>query len=106
MICSNCGASITIRRKKGKKIHYNCSEYEKVGVSVGHTSNRIDEDFLVEYILFRLNELIERDFDIINIKDGEEVKEILSQSVERERIARRVSTRENMIDVSDYDDWD
>ena len=37
-------------------------------------------------------------FDIINIKDGEEVKEILSQSVERERIARRVSTRENMID--------
>ena len=45
-------------------------------------------------------------FDIINIKDGEEVKEILSQSDERERIARRVSTRENMIDVSDYDDWD
>ena len=45
-------------------------------------------------------------FDIINIKDGEEVKEILSQSVESERIARRVSTRENMIDVSDYDDWD
>ena len=43
-------------------------------------------------------------FDIINIKDGEEVKEILSQSVERERIARRVSTRENMIDVSDDDD--
>ena len=44
-------------------------------------------------------------FDIININDGEEVKEILSQSVERERIARRVSTRENMIDVSDDDDW-
>ena len=44
-------------------------------------------------------------FDIINIKDGEEVKEILSQSVESERIARRVSTRENMIDVSDDDDW-
>ena len=44
-------------------------------------------------------------FDIINIKDGEEVKEILSQSVGRERIARRVSTRENMIDVSDDDDW-
>ena len=44
-------------------------------------------------------------FYIINIKYGEEVKEILSQSVERERIARRVSTRENMIDVSDDDDW-
>ncbi|MDY5211341.1 PH domain-containing protein [Intestinibacter sp.] len=45
-------------------------------------------------------------FDIINIKDGEEVKELLSKSVERERIARRVSTRENMIDVSEDDDWD
>ena len=44
--------------------------------------------------------------DIINIKDGEEVKELLSKSVERERIARRVSTRENMIDVSEDDDWD
>lgn len=44
-------------------------------------------------------------FDIINIKDGEEVKEILSQSVEKERIARRVSTRENMIDVNDDEDW-
>ena len=43
---------------------------------------------------------------IINIKDGEEVKELLSKSVERERIARRVSTRENMIDVSEDDDWD
>ena len=47
-----------------------------------------------------------RQKEVINIKDGEEVKEILSQCVERERIARRVSTRENMIDVSDYDDWD
>ena len=45
-------------------------------------------------------------FDIINIKDWEEVKELLSKSVERERIARRVSTRENMIDVSEDDDWD
>lgn len=43
-------------------------------------------------------------FDIINIKDGQEVKELLSQSVEKERIARRVSTRENMIDIND-DDW-
>ncbi|WP_455542344.1 PH domain-containing protein [Intestinibacter sp.] len=43
-------------------------------------------------------------FDIINIKDGEEVKELLSQSVEQERIARRVYTRENMIDANDDED--
>ena len=103
LICSNCGASITIRRKKGKKIHYNCSEYEKVGVSVGHTSNRIDEDFLVEYILFRLNELIERDFDSININANVDIKKELEsqlQSVEKSINEQMKKTR-NLINLYD-----
>lgn len=45
-------------------------------------------------------------FDIVNVKDGESVKELLSQSVEQERIARRVYTRENMVDTVDDDDVD
>lgn len=45
-------------------------------------------------------------FDIINVKDGENVKELLSQSVEEERMARRVYTRENMVDTVDDDDVD
>lgn len=45
-------------------------------------------------------------FDIINVKDGENVKELLSQSVEEERMARRVYTRENMVDTVDDDDID
>lgn len=103
LICSNCGASITIRRKKGKKIHYNCSEYEKVGVSVGHTSNRIDEDFLVEYILFRLNKLIERDFDIININANIHIKKELEsklQAVEKSINEQMKKTR-NLINLYD-----
>lgn len=103
LICSNCGASITIRRKKGKKIHYNCSEYEKVGVSVGHTSNRIDEDFLVEYILFRLNELIDRDFDIININANVDIKKELEnqlQAVEKSINEQMKKTR-NLINLYD-----
>ena len=103
LICSNCGASITIRRKKGKKIHYNCSEYEKVGVSVGHTSNRIDEDFLVEYIFFRLNELIERDFDIININANVDIKKELEnqlQAVEKSINEQMKKTR-NLINLYD-----
>lgn len=40
-------------------------------------------------------------FSIINVKDGENVKELLSQTVEEERVARRVYTRENMIDSED-----
>ena len=39
-------------------------------------------------------------------KDGENVKELLSQSVEEERMARRVYTRENMVDTVDDDDID
>lgn len=103
LICSNCGASITIRRKKGKKIHYNCSEYEKVGVSVGHTSNRIDEDFLVEYILFRLNKLIERDFYIININANIDIKKELEsklQAVEKSINEQMKKTR-NLINLYD-----
>ena len=45
-------------------------------------------------------------FDIVNVKDGESVKELLSQSVGQERIARRVYTRENMVDAIDDDDVD
>lgn len=45
-------------------------------------------------------------FDIVNVKDGEDVKELLSQSVEAERMARRVYTRENMVDSIDDDDQD
>lgn len=45
-------------------------------------------------------------FDIVNVKDGESVKELLSQSVEEERMARRVYTRENMVDTVDDDDVD
>ena len=40
-------------------------------------------------------------FSIINVKDGENVKELLSQTVEEERVARRVYTRENMNDSDD-----
>lgn len=42
-------------------------------------------------------------FSIINVKDGEDVKELLSERVEEERMARRVYTRENMVDMDDSD---
>ena len=48
---------LLLLEEKGKKIHYNCTEYERKGRASGHSSNRIDEDFLVEYILFRLTSL-------------------------------------------------
>lgn len=44
-------------------------------------------------------------FDIINIKNSEDVAELLSQSVERERREARVSSREFMHD-HDHDGYD
>lgn len=52
-------------------------------------------------------------FDIVNIKKSEDIKELLSNAVERERRAARVSGREfmrdgyaKMDDTDDYDDRD
>lgn len=43
------------------------------------------------------------EFDIKRIKKSREVKEMLSQMIENERLERRVGTREFM-DAEDYDD--
>lgn len=82
LVCSNCGFSMTIRRKKNKKPYYNCTEYERKGRSSGHSSNRIEEEFLVEYILYRLNELVERDFDVININANVDIKRELESQLQ------------------------
>ena len=43
-------------------------------------------------------------FDIINIKNSYEVKEMLSQAVEAERIRNRVTAREYMTDGTGHED--
>ena len=42
-------------------------------------------------------------FDIVNIRNGAFVKEMLSETVERERTRNRVSARELMVDADDED---
>ena len=46
------------------------------------------------------------DFDIINVKDPDYVKELLSEAVEKEREDKRVSNREIFSHMSDIDDDD
>ena len=46
------------------------------------------------------------DFDIINIKHPKDIKEQLSQLVEAQRDAKRVTNREYMHDQHDDDDFD
>ncbi len=45
-------------------------------------------------------------FNIINIKDSERVKELFSQKIEEQRKANRVYTRESITGEPDYDDHD
>lgn len=81
LVCSHCGSSLSIRRKKGKKLYYNCIEYERKGTACGHSSNRIEEEDLIEYMLLRLNELVERDFDVININSNTDIKKELENQL-------------------------
>lgn len=81
LICKNCGSSMTIRRKKDKKLYYNCTAYERNGVAIGHSSNRIYEDFLIEHIKYEINSIIERDFDIININTNNDIKNSLEDEL-------------------------
>lgn len=46
------------------------------------------------------------EFEIKRIKNSKKVKEMLSDMVEKERLRRRVSVRENFIDSEHDDDYD
>ena len=46
------------------------------------------------------------EFEIKRIKNSRKVKEMLSDMVEKERLRRRVSVRENFIDSEHDDDYD
>ena len=49
---------------------------------MGIVATRVEEEFLVEYILYRLNELVERDFDLININTNMSIKNNLDEQLQ------------------------
>ena len=46
------------------------------------------------------------EFNISHIKDSRNIKEMLSDMIEKERLERRVGVRENMGSIDDDDDFD
>lgn len=46
------------------------------------------------------------DFDIISVKQPKDVKEQLSQLIEKQRMAKKVTNREYMVDTGDEMDFD
>ncbi|EHJ01893.1 Recombinase [Clostridium sp. DL-VIII] len=67
LVCGECGAGLTIKRKKrlkNYKPHYNCISYDLKGtVECGHTSNFIWEDILTEYIKDKLDKLVANNYE-------------------------------------------
>lgn len=93
LVCDNCKSTMTIRRRKGKKLFYNCVPYERMGVACGHSSNRIEEEDLIEHLVYRLDELVKRDFECINIDRNISAKNKLEE--ELKRVERAISDQMN-----------
>lgn len=65
LMCGECKSTMTIKRKKKDdyKPFYQCIEYDKHSLKCGHTSNRINESFLVEIIKDELTSLSANNFE-------------------------------------------
>lgn len=65
LVCGDCKSTMTIKRKKKDNYlpYYQCIEYDKHSLKCGHTSNRINEAFLVEIIKDELTSLSANNFE-------------------------------------------
>ncbi len=99
VICGDCGSAMTIRRKKNRKPFYNCIAYEREGVSCGHQSNFIQEEFLVEYIREMLNAFIEDNFQDIHIVNRNDIRKSLEDELEgaKKQIDKQVVLSNNLL---------
>lgn len=97
----NCGSSMTIRRKKNRKPFYNCIEYEKRGISCGHSSNFIQEEVLVEYIKEKLDKILENNFEDIVIVDKNDVKVSLNNDMKevQRQIDKQILLSNNLLNL-------
>ncbi|MCX0368447.1 recombinase family protein [Clostridium perfringens] len=98
--CS-CGTSMSIRRKKERKPYYNCIDYERSGTACGHSSNSIREDYLIEFIYEEFNELINNNFNNLNIKNKNDIEIALNEELRsiKEKIDKQVVLTSNLINL-------
>ncbi|PWX25916.1 hypothetical protein CYK95_12145 [Clostridium perfringens] len=97
--CGSCNSSMSIRRKSKRKPFYNCIEYERLGLKCGHNSNFIQEEFLIEYIEQKLNELIENNFENIKIIEKNDIKKTLENDLKniQKKIDEQISLANNLL---------
>ncbi|EOU1216740.1 recombinase family protein [Clostridium perfringens] len=97
--CGSCNSSMSIRRKSKRKPFYNCIEYERLGLKCGHNSNFIQEEFLIEYIEQKLNELIENNFENIKIIEKNDIKKTLENDLKniQKKIDEQINLANNLL---------
>lgn len=90
LFCGNCGASMTIKRKKSKmnyKPYYICNKYASYSLRSGHKSNAIWEDVLVDFIKDNLNDITKNKYrqlkEMLKEKDRNNNKKLLENSLKR-----------------------
>ncbi|MGL5614919.1 MAG: recombinase family protein [Sarcina sp.] len=98
--CS-CGASMTIRRKANRKPFYNCIEYEKIGLKVGHQSNFIEEEILIEAVKDILNELVENNFSNLEVSNRGNIELTLKKELEaiEKKIEKQIQLSNNLLSL-------
>lgn len=92
LICGNCGATMTAKRKKNKfnyKPYYLCNEYSLHSRKSGHRSNQTYEDFLVAHIREKLDELVATDFK--KIKDKLKLKDKSNNTKKLENDLKKIN---------------
>lgn len=92
LICGNCKATMTIKRKKSKfnyKPYYLCNEYSLHSRKSGHRSNQTYEDFLVDYVKEKLDELVSTDFK--EIKDKLKLKDKSNNTQKLEKDLKKIN---------------
>lgn len=92
LICGNCKATMTAKRKKNKfnyKPYYLCNEYSLHSKKCGHKSNQIYEDFLINHIRKKLDELVATQFK--EIKDKLKLKDKSNNTKKLENDLRKIN---------------
>lgn len=105
LFCGECGSAMSakIKNNLNNKKKYFCNKYEKYGTRCGHKSNAIYEEVIINYILKKLDEIVDKDYEALskifelnpsNIKKLQKRKDKLNKELEgKAQIANKLLER-------------
>lgn len=103
LVCGECKSTMTIKRKKkdNYKPYYQCLEYDRISLKCGHSSNRVNEDLLVEILKDEFINMSENNFQALrgikNSKKKRDEKERLQK--ELDIVIKKIDSQVNIANV-------